>query len=256
VNLWTVFKHEFALYFISPIFYLVGGVYLFFAGLFFTALLVSFNQGLFFEEPALGGVLQTMVFLTMFFASAITMRVIADENRQGTMELLLTAPVRDWEIVVGKFLAAWAVVSVLIIIMLVYPFILTARSNADQGVMMSGYLGLWLLSGMMMGVGVLASSLTQYQLLAFFISLVTLLIQWVAWFLADLVEQLFAGVQATGVTVAGIVSQVLDHLTTPEHYSRMLTGLINWSDIAYFVGLTALCLFLATQRLQMRRWSA
>jgi ABC-2 type transport system permease protein len=254
VNLWTVFKREFALYFISPIFYLVGGVYLLFAGLFFTASLVSFNQG--FDEPTMNGVLQPMLFLTMFFASAITMRAMAEENRQGTIELLLTAPVRDWEIIVGKFLAAWAVVSVLIVIMLIYPFILAARGNPDQGVMMSGYLGLWLLSGMMLGVGILASSLTQYQLLAFFISLFALLMQWLAWFLADLVEQLFASVRATGVTVASIVSQVLDNLTIPEHYSRMLTGLINWSDIAYFVGLIALCLFLAAQRLQMRRWSA
>jgi ABC-2 type transport system permease protein len=242
VNLWTVFKREFALYFISPIFYLLGAAYLCFAGLFFALYLNTFNQG--FAEPSMDGVLRTMAFLTMFFAPAITMRLMAEENRQGTIELLLTAPVRDWEVVVGKFLAAWAIVSLLIVVTLIYPFILTARGNPDQGVMMLSYLGLWLLSGAMLSVGVLASSLTQYQLVAFVLGLGGLLVLW----LADVGQDLIT---------APIVGDVLSNLTIREHYYlRMLLGIIDWSDIAYFVGLTALCLFLAAQRLQMRRWSA
>jgi ABC-2 type transport system permease protein len=242
VNLWTVFKREFALYFISPIVYLLGAAYLFFAGLFFALSLNSLNQG--FLEPTMEGVLRPMAFLTMFFAPAITMRLLSEETRQGTIELLLTAPVRDWEIVVGKFLAAWAAVSVLIVITLIYPFILASRGNPDQGVMMLGFLGLWLLSGTMLSVGVLASSLTQYQLVSFVIGLGGLLVLWLADVGSDLIR-------------AEIVGDVLQHLTIREHYyRRMLAGVVNWSDIAYFVGLIALTLFLAAQILQTRRWRA
>ena len=242
MNLWTVFKREFALYFISPIVYLLGAAYLFFAGLFFALSLNTFNQG--FAEPTMEGVLRPMAFLMMFFAPAITMRLMAEESRQGTLELLLTAPVRDWEIVVGKFLAAWAVVSLLIVVTLLYPFILTARGNPDQGVMMLSFLGLWLLSGTMLSVGVLASSLTQYQLVAFVIGLGGLLVLW----LADVGQDLIT---------APIVGDVLSHLTIREHYyRRMLLGIIDWADIGYFVGLIALSLFLAAQVLQTRRWRA
>ena len=99
-TLWTIFKHEFSLYWISPIAYLVGGAWLFLSGFFFSRSVDAFNQGgLGFGslEPSMSYTLSPMAFLLMFLAPALTMRLVSDEIRSGTHELLLTAPVRDWE---------------------------------------------------------------------------------------------------------------------------------------------------------------
>jgi ABC-2 type transport system permease protein len=186
-----------------------------------------------------------MAFLVMFLAPALTMRLVSDEVRSGTHELLLTAPVRDWEIIVGKWLGAWGAFTVFILLTLPYAFILTWRGTPDQGLMITGYLGYWLWAGTVLAVGVLASALTQYQLVAFMIGEgVALLL-----FLADRISQLIT--QPT-------IGEALSQLTITEHYHRTMldSGLIDPVDLAYFIGLIAICLFLATQVLSTRRWRA
>src|SRR5687767_4113834 len=111
-TLWTIFKQEFSLYWLSPIAYIVGGIWLFFSGVFFAYYLGLVNQsgamamfgGGADPNQAIQGTLSPMAFLLMFLAPALTMRLVAEEIRSGTHELLLTAPVRDWEIIVGKWL--------------------------------------------------------------------------------------------------------------------------------------------------------
>jgi ABC-2 type transport system permease protein len=242
-TLWVILKHEFLLYFVSPIIYLISAVLLFFAGLFFAGSLSIFNQG--FAEPTMQYTLSPLAFLMMFVAPALTMRLIADEKRAGTQELLLTAPVRDWEVVVGKFLGAWAVITLFIVITLVYPFLLAWRGSPEQGVIVTGYVGLWLLSGTMLAVGVFASALTQHQLVSFVIGVGIILVLW----LADLGNRLI-----NNPTVATIFQD----LTIREHYhSRMLSrGLIDLKDVVYLLGMMILFLFLATQVLGTRRWRA
>lgn len=240
--LWTIFKHEFNLYFDSPIIYLIGAVWLFLAGGFFSLSLLVMNQGM--MEPSMTGMLSPMVFLMIFIAPALTMRSVAEELRAGTHELLFTAPVRDWEIILGKWLAAWAVFTLFVLATVVYPIILLQRGNPDTGLILTGYLGLWLLGGAALAVGVFASTLTQYQLVAFIVSIGVMIFLWVA----DVVTQF--------VSSPPVVTLLNEIAITPHYRSLFSRAVIDPVDIAYFVALTAIALFLATQMLSTRRWSA
>jgi ABC-2 type transport system permease protein len=241
-TLWTIFKHEFALFFVSPIVYLVGAIWLLLAGFFFVIPLGDINQG--FAEPSMQYMLQPMVFLMLFVAPALTMRLVSEEVRAGTHELLLTSPIRDWEVIVGKWLGVWAVFTVFILITLLYPFLLVWRGSPEQGLIITGYLGLWLLSGATFAIGILASSLTQYQPVAFMIGMGFLIFFW----LSDAVPRLVTN---------NFMADVLGQLSLTAHYRNMVQrALLDPVDIAYFVGLTAIFLFLAAQILSTRRWRA
>jgi ABC-2 type transport system permease protein len=242
-NLWIIFKHEFSLYFISPIVYLIGAAWLCLAAIFFSLSLNAFNQGGY--DVSMSPLFSPMAFLTIFIAPALTMRLLSEEYRTGTHELLFTAPVHDWEIVVGKWLAVWAVVSVFILITVLHAGLLIWRGSPDIGMMIAGYIGLWLACGAMLAVGVFASSLTQYQLVSFIISIGILVVLWVASAIAGLMSGSFW-------------SDVLTQLTITTHYhdSMLSRGLIDPVDVAYFVSLMAISLFLATQILGTRRWRA
>ncbi|MCC6905420.1 MAG: ABC transporter permease subunit [Anaerolineae bacterium] len=241
-SIWTITKQEFVLFFGSPLVYLIGAVWLVIAGGFFVFDLNYFNQG--FAEPSMINTLVVMVFLLLFFAPALTMRLISEELRQGTHELLFTAPVRDWEIVVGKWLAVWAVLTVFMLPTLIYPAILFWRADPESGQILTGYLGLWLASGAMLAIGVFASSLTEYQLAAFFIGVGLMLFL----YLADTVSGLVTNTTARNV---------LSDLTLRVHYENMIQrGLIDPVDVAYFIATILISLFLASQVLGTRRWRA
>jgi ABC-2 type transport system permease protein len=240
-NLWAVFKREVGYYFSSPIVYIVGAVMLIFSGIFFAVLIYGLNQ--------YGGIPDTawpyggMAVLIVLITPPLTMRLLASEVRQGTLELLLTAPVRDWEVVVGKFLASWLIMSILLDLTLPFPFLLAWRGNPDQGIIIGSYIVLWLLSGALMAIGLLASSLTQHQILAFFISLgINFLLFW-AMLPANLFQE------------GTFMYSLLDQISLGGHYNSMLQyGTLAITDIAYFLAWTIGALFLATQALGMRRW--
>jgi ABC-2 type transport system permease protein len=244
-NLWVIFKHEFSLYFVSPIIYFIGAGWLCLAGIFYALALSTMNQGS--GEVSMAAMLSPMAFLTIFMAPALTMRLLAEEVRAGTHELLFTAPVREWEIVVGKWLAAWGVLTVFIVITFLYAGLLIWRGEPDLGVMAAGYIGLWLLCGATLAVGIFASALTQYQLVAFMVSIGILVLLWVASFVSSL--PLLSG---------QFWSELLNQLSITGHYHNTMLnqGLIDPVDVAYFVGMMAMFLFIATQILGTRRWRA
>lgn len=257
-TVWTIAKEEFNLYWVSPIAYLVGAVWLFFSGLFFALLLQDLNQGGMFgaAAPEMRGVLSNMAFLIVFLAPALTMRLVADEIRSGTHELLMTAPVRDWEIILGKWLGVWGVFTVFILISLLYPAVLIWRGSPDVALLITSYLGYWLWAGTVLAVGVLASAVTQFQLVAFILGLFGTLILFLAGIFADIVSQLVTAVAPN--SPASAVSEVFYQLSVRTHYfdTMLQRGLIEWVDIAYFAGVIAICLFVATQMLSSRRWRA
>jgi ABC-2 type transport system permease protein len=164
--------------------------------------------------------------------------------------------VRDWQVIVGKFLAAWGVVTVLLLLTTVYAFILNwGTSNPDQRVIMSGYLGLWLLSGAMLAIGVFMSSLTKYQLVAGMLGLVTLILLWVIDFFSQQLDSLFIGGQSGSIST--FIVDAATNLSLVEHFRpSFLRGSLEILDIVYFVFLGALSLFLATRVLEARRWRA
>jgi ABC-2 type transport system permease protein len=173
----------------------------------------------------------------------VTMRLFAEERRSGTIELLLTYPVRDGAVLVGKYLAALTLYGTMIAATLAYPAIVlwVARANVEWGPLLTGYIGLLLMGGMFLAVGLLASSLTENQIVAAVVTFGVLLIFWIIGWTAE-----FA---------TGTLGVVLTHLSILEHNDTFAKGVLDTKDIIYYLNFTFLALFLALRSLESRRWN-
>jgi len=238
-NILVIAKRELQSYFVSPIAYVAIAVYLIICGFIFALDMNAMAQ--YGIAPTLQNQFSTMIFLLLLFAPVLTMRLLAEEQRMGTLELLLTSPVLDWEVVLGKFLASLGVLLLTIVIAFAYGLMLLAYGNADLGPMAAGYLGLFLSGGALLSIGVLASAMTQNQVVAAVIAVVVNLILWII----SAGSQMLSNVTAT---------QALTQLGFFEHTTNFWRGIIDTNDIVYFVSLMALALFLATRILETRRW--
>jgi ABC-2 type transport system permease protein len=193
--------------------------------------------------PDMGGITGTFAFLMILMLPAITMRLVADENRMGTMELLLTAPVRDWELIVGKWLGGFLYMLTLIGTTLVYAFILNALETPglDQQQLMTSYLGLILVTASLLALGVGVSAMFNNQVAAFFVTLGVFVFLW--W---------LVGFPANYVSAGSSLFSYLDMKT--HFYDSLNQGIVNLSDLAYFLSLIALGLFAGTTAVEVRRW--
>ncbi|MBZ0306809.1 MAG: ABC transporter permease [Anaerolineae bacterium] len=251
-SVWVIFKRELAQYFVSPIAYLVAFAIL-------VLISLSFNSDL--EQRVLNAqrpsgtvALTAFAFFMVFFAPLLTMRLLAEEAREGTLELMFTLPVRDSEIVLGKFLGAWFYYTVILALTLVYPLIvlmLTTFSDAllhsemDIGPVIAGYLGIWLFGGATLAVGLFFSALTENQIIAGFLSMATLFILW----LGDL-----AGLLPSS-TISTELARALRVISLQAHYSTsFVIGVIRLEDVAFYMGIMAVMLYATIQILESRRW--
>jgi ABC-2 type transport system permease protein len=183
-----------------------------------------------------------LVTILLFVTPGLTMRLLADEQRMGTLELLLTSPIRDWELIAGKWLGSFGFVVALLAVTWVYPLILHQMTDPgiDQGVLLSAYLGLVLLAGAMLALGVFVSGLFENPLAAFFAALGLLLGLWI-------VGGLGGG--------SGPLAQVAGYLGLVDHfYDNLYRGILTLKDIVYYLSMTAFALFLGAQVMQARRW--
>lgn len=240
-NIWTLAKREFRLYFSTPAAYLVAFILLVILGIIFYANVVAAMMQQF--APGVQVVLGPMVTLLLFATPAITMRLLAEEQRLGTMELLLTAPVRDWELVIGKWLGGFLFMLTIIAVTMLYPILLNqiVDPGIDQGLMTAGYLGVALFAAALTAVGVAVSSLFSNQIAVFFATLGVFLVLW----LIGLPSQAMG---ATG-------GELLKYLDLSDHfYNTFYAGIIDLSSVVYFVSLTILALFLGTLSVDSRRW--
>jgi ABC-2 type transport system permease protein len=170
------------------------------------------------------------------------MNLLAEEQRMGTIELLLTAPVRDWELVVGKWLGGFLFLLTLLAVTLVYPLILNflVEPGIDMMLLLSGYLGLILFCSSLIAVGVTISSFFSNPVATFFLTLAIFLFLWIIGFLGQ-------------VSPAG--NEVLTYLDLRAHYTEtFLMGIVDMRDIVYYVSLTVLSLFLGSVFTEARRW--
>ena len=181
-NVWIIARREYKLFFISPIAYVVAFFFMILLGWFFySALRDAIIQSTYQSyAPDCSNHHQSMVTLLLFVMPAITMRSIAEEMRMGTMELLLTAPVKDWELVVGKWLGAFLFMLTLLAVTWIFPIVLNflVKPGIDQGILLSGYLGLILMVASLVAIGVFISSLFNNQVVVFLISLAIVLVLW------------------------------------------------------------------------------
>lgn len=236
-NIWTITKRELGAYFVSPIAYAIIAAFLVFSGVLFALYL---NQ----REASLRGWISTMIFLAVFIAPMITMRVLSEEKQTGTIELLLTSPVRDGELVLGKFFAALVVWIVMMALTLVYVVVLQLFGNPDLVTIGTGYLALILFGAAAVAIGVLTSALSPNQIIAVFISFFVMLVLWIIGFVGQL---------AGGATSA--LSGVFAYLSIFDHTNDMVKGVLDSKDIIYYLSVTIGCLFLSTRVIEARRWS-
>jgi len=243
-NIWTIASREFKLYFSSPIAYMVIFLLLLVMGIiFYVNMQVAFLQQF---APGVQIVLGPLGTLLMLATPAITTRSLAEEQRMGTIELLLTAPVRDWELVIGKWLGAFLFLATIVAITLIYPFALNqfVQPGIDQGPLISGYLAAFLLSAALVAIGVAVSSFFNNQIAAFATTMGVLILFW--WILGPIA-------QAGGG--AGPAAELLSYLDLSQHYfGNPLIGIIDLRDIVFFLSVTILGLFLATMSMEVRRW--
>jgi ABC-2 type transport system permease protein len=181
-NIWTIAKKEYSQYFVSPIAYAVAFLMLIVTGLVFVLTIMSITQNQSFssDAPDTRSITSLIAFLLMLFTPALTMRLVADEIRMGTMELLLTAPLRDYELVVGKWLGSFLFILSVIAVTLIFPFIMNgmAKPGIDQVLMMSGYLGVILVASAFLALGVGVSAIFSNQIAAFFTTMALFIILW------------------------------------------------------------------------------
>lgn len=234
-----IFRREIGQYFASPIAYLIAFAFLLLTSLFFNNDLATAIG----NRPADPAVIPNFLsFGMIFFAPLLTMRLLAEESREGTLELLLTAPIADAAIVLGKFLSAWLYYTVLLLITLIYQIILLDITSPDLGNVISAYIGIWLYGGAALSVGLLFSATTENQIVAAFLSTASLLLLW----LGDLAGQVVASVE---------LADFIRTLTLQGHYSPSFAfGLIRVEDIAYFAGIITVMLFVTIRIVESRRW--
>ncbi len=226
---------EIQAYFTSPMGYIVGLVFLALTGFFFGLSISGV-----FPEASVEGYIQPSAFMLILLAPAMTMRLMAEEQKLGTVELLLTAPVRDWEVVLGKFLASLAFFLGTLALTLYYVLLLYAFGAPDSGPVWSAYLGIILYGATALSVGLLASSLTNNQIVALVVGFGILLI-------LGLIDQ-------ASTLVDGVASTILSQIGLTAHLDDFSRGVIDTSNIVYYVTATAVFLFLTVRSLETRRW--
>ena len=245
-NIWTIAKREYDQYFISPIAYVVAVSLLFIVGGYFAILLFAANQQAaqgFGFVPEVSEVNNLFAFILLISVPALTMRVLADETRTGTIELLLTAPVRDFELVAGKWLGSLMYVLTLILVSGIYAFILNSQvtPGIDLKLLLSSYLGLVLLSAAYVAIGVGISAVFSNQITAFITTLALFITLW--WLI---------GIPASLLQTGG---EFFRYLVLNTHFGGAINqGSIFLSDIVYFVSLIAIGLFTGTVAIEVRRW--
>jgi ABC-2 type transport system permease protein len=237
-NTLAIARRELMAYFASPVAYVVTAAYLVIMGLLFGYVLVQPVQYL---RADLSPVLGSVPVIMLLVAPALTMRLLAEEQRSGTIELLLTAPVRDWEVVMGKYLACLCLYLVMVALTLYHPLLLMAFGNPDLGAIAAGYLGVVLLGGSFLGIGLLASSLSQNQVVAAMISFAIILVFWLIGIL--------------GNVFTGPASEIINYLSIVTHFSDFGKGMVSTKDVIYYLSVIAGALFLTTRFLETRRWS-
>lgn len=219
---------------VSPLAYAVGALYLAVSGLLFTSGLPGLTQA------RIDDWMSSATTLTLFLAPVVGMRAIADERRTGTLEVLMSGPVTDTGVVLGKFAGLLAYWTALLCATLAYPALLSRWGSPDWGPIVTGYLGLWLLGAACFAVSLLASALTRHQVVAAVCGFVLLLLLWV--------------LDSVGSAFGGSTERALTLLALSAHVQPFLQGLVRTQDAVYYVSVAAVSIFLAVRALESRRW--
>ena len=241
---WAIIRRELIAYFSSPLAYIVMTAFLLMQGYIFY-LIVSFLNNP--QTPAMtplrlffGGTIFFWLFL-LFVVPVITMRLIAEERRSGTIEVLLTSPVTEVQVIAAKFAAALTFYVALWLPTVLYVVVLTRHSEIDLGPVLAGYVGVLLLGFLFLAVGTFASTLTDNQLIAAIIAFAVMVI----FFSIGLVEQL---------VMSSAVKSVLGHMNLWNQMDDFAKGIVDSRHVIYQLSVGVLFLFLAAKSLEVKKW--
>jgi ABC-2 type transport system permease protein len=248
----AIFRKEMRAYFLSPMAYIVMAIFLFLSGILFFVRLEYFSE---MRQPGMDmnitefitrPLFNNLSFLFLIILPIITMRTLAEEKKQGTLELLFTYPLTEWQMIMGKFLGALCVPGAIILLTSSY-FVLLHRLSSVGGVsgvewpaVLSGYLGLLLMTTAFLSLGLWASSITEHQVVAFILSFGVSLFLWIANWLQQ--------------RTSGPMYEIFQALSIQEHFENFSKGVIHTTDILYYICFALFFLFMTSRNLEARKW--
>jgi ABC-2 type transport system permease protein len=235
-NIGVISYKELKTYLASPMAYVITAVFLALGGAFF----VTYLAGTGYADTSIRGFLEAGQFLVPLFATVLTMRLVAEEKKLGTWELLLTVPVRDIEIILGKFLGAVAVLGGMLVLTLYFPGLLMVIGDPDNGPIVASYIGLFLLGCASLSVGLFASTLTSNQIVAAVVSGGILFGLWL--------------LGVAGGYVPGQLGKLLTQLSLLHYFPDFIRGIVDTRVLVYYLSVVAVFIYLAIQSIEANRW--
>jgi ABC-2 type transport system permease protein len=236
INTLAIAERELKSFFVSTVAWVIAAGFMMISGLLFSVILLNSN------EASLRFLISNLSVILLFVAPFLTMRLLAEEIRMGTVELLLTKPVRDIEVVLGKFLGVMGFIVVMLAMTLYFPGLLFIFGTPDPGPIATGYLGVILQAAAFASIGLAISSTTENQIVAAFMAFAINLILW----LSESVAQF----------VGAPLGAVMKFLSITSHFQDFSRGVIDTSHLIFFLSVVAAALFLTYLSLQTRRWRA
>jgi ABC-2 type transport system permease protein len=233
-NALAIARRELLSYYGTFMFYAVTAAFLVVTGLLFVIIISSERSS------NLSPVFQTTYTVLLLCAPFLTMRLLSEELRSGSIEMIMTAPVRDFELILGKFLAGFGLVASMLVLTGLYPILVAIFGSPDRAVIIGGYVGALLFGGTAVAIGLFTSSLTGNQIVAAFLSFAIFIVLWV--------------IDGIGAQAGGVVAAVVGYVSVFAHFGDMTRGIIDTKDVLYFVSVIAGALFLATRSVESRRW--
>lgn len=251
----TIFRREVGAYYTSPVAYALYAIFLLIMGYIFYAMMGSYSMMSmeFMQQPQMGPAepfnqtadlvrpfFNTMGFVMLLVLPLLTMRMFSEEKKMGSIELLFTYPLKDIEVVMGKFLAAVCVFAVMVLLTVPCMFMLVKFGTPEIGPIISGYAGLLLLGAAFISLGMFTSILTENQIIAAVTAFGALIMFWVIGWAATFVE--------------GPLSAILDQFSIILHFDNFTKGLVTSSDLTYYVLFVFTFVFLTLKSLETRKW--
>lgn len=253
-NVWTIARRELTVYFTSPIAYIVLAMFAVIFGFFFYSAMAFFvqysaqaamqpgfgsmNVNQFVIQPTLGN----LTIILLFLMPLVTMRLFAEEQRSGTIELLLTSPIKDYEIILGKWLGALLLYACMLAVSMLNFVVLFIYTTPDWKAMAVGFLGMALMGGALLAIGGFISTLTKNQIVAGAVTFGVFLLLWVL----DWVNQYNSST----------LGKLCAYIAIPPHFEQFSKGVIELKDTVYFLSAISLGLFLSKRSLEAIRWKA
>jgi ABC-2 type transport system permease protein len=252
-NIWTIAKKEIKTYFTSPIAYAVIAVFLVLVGFFFSSALSWFNsqaiqmaqnpyyaQQMNINQMVYTPLFHNMSIILLLMLPLLTMRLFSEEKKTGTDELLFTSPVSVGQIILGKYLAALAVLAAMLALTALLSIFSFAFGNPELPQILNGYLGLLLMGAAFIAAGVFFSSLTENQIVSAILTFGALLLFWI--------------LNWAAYSASGMWKDVLNYLSIFQHFDDMTRGVLDTKDVVYYASFAFLGLFLTHSVIQSRRW--